>query len=68
MTGVGKQALLMAFLAREYKVLAWFVLVVTGALLASAFASGRSPLVALSFVVGAVTSALAGYFGMRIAT
>jgi K(+)-stimulated pyrophosphate-energized sodium pump len=58
----------MAFLAREYKVLAVFVAIVAVALAASSVGSGRSPLVALSFVVGAVTSALAGYFGMRIAT
>src|SRR5690606_11221229 len=59
----------MAFLAREYKVLAIFVLVV-GAILAGANLSGenRSPLIALSFVLGAVTSGLAGYFGMRVAT
>ena len=34
----------------------------------SASSTGGSPLVALSFVVGAVASGLAGYFGMRIAT
>jgi K(+)-stimulated pyrophosphate-energized sodium pump len=59
----------MAFLAREYKVLAVFVLIV-GAILAGANLSGenRSPLIAMSFVLGAVTSGLAGYFGMRVAT
>lgn len=59
----------MAFLAREYKVLAGFVVLVA-ALLAFANLSGenRSPLIALSFVLGAVASGLAGYFGMRVAT
>jgi K(+)-stimulated pyrophosphate-energized sodium pump len=60
----------MAFLAREYRVIAIFVVIVAGLL---AFANlqgkpGQSPLIALSFVCGAVTSALAGYFGMRVAT
>lgn len=59
----------MAFLAREYRILGIFVLVVAGLL---AFAnSGRSdahPLVALSFIGGALCSALAGYAGMRVAT
>ncbi|MBK7770318.1 MAG: sodium-translocating pyrophosphatase [bacterium] len=59
----------MAFLNREYRVLAVFVAVV-GVLLA--FGNMNQPsshaLIGLSFVVGAVCSALAGYFGMRIAT
>ncbi|MBK6735494.1 MAG: sodium-translocating pyrophosphatase [bacterium] len=59
----------MAFLNREYRVLAVFVAVV-GVLLA--FGNANQPnshaLIGLSFVVGAVCSALAGYFGMRIAT
>ncbi len=59
----------MAFLAREYKVLAIFVVIVA-ALLAFANMGGaeRSPLIAVSFVLGAVASGLAGYFGMRVAT
>jgi len=59
----------MAFLRAEYSVLAGFVVVVA-ALLAWQGASEveSSPLVALSFVVGAVCSALAGYIGMRVAT
>ncbi|MFW6050724.1 MAG: sodium-translocating pyrophosphatase [Myxococcota bacterium] len=59
----------MAFLGREYRVLALFVVVVA-ALLAFANLSGdnRSPLIAVSFVVGALASGLAGYFGMRVAT
>lgn len=59
----------MAFLAREYKVLSVFVLVVAGILaFANAGGASRTPLIALSFVLGAVTSGLAGYFGMRVAT
>ena len=59
----------MAFLSREYRILAIFVVVV--AALLAGFNVGNensSPLVGLSFVVGAVCSGLAGYFGMRIAT
>ena len=59
----------MAFLSREYKVLAAFVVLVAGLLaLANSSGDGRSPLIALSFVLGAVASGLAGYFGMRVAT
>jgi K(+)-stimulated pyrophosphate-energized sodium pump len=59
----------MAFLRAEYKVLAIFVLVVAGLLAwANYGAEGRSPLIALSFVVGAVFSALAGWAGMKVAT
>jgi K(+)-stimulated pyrophosphate-energized sodium pump len=58
----------MAFLAREYKVLAVFVVGIAGALAASASSSGQSLLVAPAFVLGAVTSALAGFLGMRVAT
>ncbi len=65
----------MAFLAREYRVLGFFVVVVAG-LLALANMSGdvqangakASPIIALSFIAGAVCSGLAGYFGMRVAT
>jgi len=59
----------MAFLKAEYKVLTGFVVVVA-ALLAWQGASEveSSPLVALSFVCGAVCSALAGLIGMRVAT
>ncbi len=64
----------MAFLRREYKVLAIFVAVVA-VLLALSNLVGEStdiayknPLIALSFVVGAVCSAAAGWFGMRVAT
>jgi K(+)-stimulated pyrophosphate-energized sodium pump len=69
----------MAFLRAEYTWLAGFVVVVAGLLLvanvvasgqaaAGASGSGSSPWIALSFVVGATCSALAGFFGMRVAT
>ncbi|MBM3317297.1 MAG: sodium-translocating pyrophosphatase [Candidatus Eisenbacteria bacterium] len=59
----------MAFLAREYRVLALFVIVV--ALLLALGNSGlpnSHPLIGLSFVIGALCSGLAGFFGMRVAT
>ena len=59
----------MAFLAREYKVLAGFVAVVAVVLAGSNMSGAdRSPLIAVAFVLGAVTSGLAGYFGMHVAT
>jgi len=57
----------MAFLAREYKVLFVFVIAVA-ALLAWGNASEGTSMVALSFVIGAFCSGLAGYFGMKVAT
>ncbi len=56
----------MAFLAREYKILAIFVIVV--AVLLGFANHSWLKLVALSFVVGAFCSALSGFFGMRVAT
>ncbi len=57
----------MAFLAREYKVLGIFVVAV--AILLFFANQGRGTgLVALSFIVGALCSGLAGFFGMRVAT
>ena len=53
----------MAFLVREYKVLAIYSVVVAAAL---AFMLGTAA--ALSFVVGAFLSLLAGFFGMKAAT
>lgn len=53
----------MAFLSAEYKILIWFVAAV--AILLGVF---LSPMVAVTFVIGALTSALAGNIGMRIAT
>lgn len=58
-----------AFLKREYKILAIFVLSV--AVLLGFVNSGRpdsSPLISLSFIIGAICSGLAGYFGMKVAT
>ena len=59
----------MAFLGREYRVLAVFVLV--AAALLSWANSGKaetSALIGLSLIAGAFCSALAGFFGMRVAT
>ena len=58
----------MAFLRAEYKVLAIFVLVVAVLMAWSGTDEGSSPLVALSFVLGAICSALAGFIGMKVAT
>ena len=60
----------MAFLAAEYRVLAIFVLIVAGLLAWSGVANPEdsSPLVAVSFVLGAICSALAGFIGMKVAT
>ncbi|MFN6943895.1 MAG: sodium-translocating pyrophosphatase [Cytophagaceae bacterium] len=58
----------LAFLKAEYKALAIFVVVV--AILLGIFAEAETShwLIAISFVIGAVFSALAGFMGMRIAT
>ncbi|MCF2626204.1 sodium-translocating pyrophosphatase [Fusobacterium perfoetens] len=53
----------MAFLVAEYKILIWFVIIVGAAL--GIFISVNT---AIAFVLGALTSALAGNIGMRIAT
>lgn len=59
----------MAFLKAEYRVLAIFVTSVAILLAISGMNSESShPLVAVSFVVGAFCSALAGFIGMRVAT
>ncbi|MBA4146506.1 MAG: sodium-translocating pyrophosphatase [Verrucomicrobia bacterium] len=59
----------MAFLKAEYKVLAIFVVIVAGLLaLQGSQAPGSSPLVALSFITGALCSGLAGFIGMKVAT
>jgi len=57
----------MAFLRAEYTTLAWFVAIVA-ILLAVTQGENSSPLIALSFAVGAVCSALAGFIGMKVAT
>ncbi len=58
----------MAFLMAEYKVLWIFVAVVFGLLAFSADAKESSWLVGVSFIIGALSSALAGFIGMRVAT
>ena len=59
----------MAFLKAEYRVLAIFVVLVAILLAVSgANSADSSPLVGVSFIVGAFCSALAGFIGMRVAT
>jgi K(+)-stimulated pyrophosphate-energized sodium pump len=59
----------MAFLGREYRVLAIFVLVVAALLaFANRAAAGSSWLIGVSLIAGAGCSALAGFIGMRVAT
>lgn len=58
----------MAFLKAEYRVLAIFVLAVAILLGISGSREGTSPLIAASFILGAICSALAGYIGMKVAT
>jgi K(+)-stimulated pyrophosphate-energized sodium pump len=58
----------MAFLKAEYRVLAIFVIVVFALLALTADPVKSSWLVGVSFVIGAICSALAGFIGMRVAT
>jgi K(+)-stimulated pyrophosphate-energized sodium pump len=60
----------MSFLKAEYSVLAIFVVAVATLLGWAGAQQGESssPLIALSFVLGAFCSALAGFIGMRVAT
>jgi len=58
----------MAFLKAEYRVLAIFIVVVAVLLAFANSGEGKSPLVAASFIVGALASGLAGFLGMRVAT
>jgi K(+)-stimulated pyrophosphate-energized sodium pump len=59
----------MAFLKAEWKILSYFV-VIAAILLAwsGTTVETSSPVIAISFIIGAVFSALAGYIGMNIAT
>ena len=59
----------MAFLKAEWKILFYFA-VIAGLLLAwsGTMVETSSPVIAISFVIGAFFSALAGYIGMKIAT
>ncbi len=59
----------MSFLKAEYKVLAIFVAAVAILLYFKGESeTGSNGLVAVSFIVGAICSALAGFIGMRVAT
>src|SRR3546814_14555420 len=59
----------MAFLKAEWKVLSYFV-VIAAILLAwsGTLVETSSWVIAISFILGAVTSAFAGYIGMKVAT
>ncbi|WHF52275.1 sodium-translocating pyrophosphatase [Chryseobacterium gotjawalense] len=59
----------MAFLKAEYKVMAYFVVVVAILLAVMGASSANSHWsIGISFVLGAILSALAGFIGMKIAT
>ncbi|WP_457616423.1 sodium-translocating pyrophosphatase [Lutibacter sp.] len=59
----------MSFLKAEYKILSIFVLAVAILLyFKGSSEEGSNGMVALSFVIGAICSALAGFIGMRVAT
>ncbi len=58
----------MAFLKAEYKVLSIFVIAVAALLAFTANKETSSMLVALSFIMGAIFSAGAGFIGMKVAT
>ena len=58
----------MAFLRAEYKILSFFVLITAVLLGFKGESEGSSYLVAVSFVVGALCSGLAGFIGMKVAT
>ena len=61
----------LAFLRAEYRVLIWYVVIVAILLaVATSLTAQRdsSPLIAISFVMGAICSGLAGFLGMRVAT
>ena len=56
----------MSFLKAEYKILSIFVICV--AILLFFKETGSNGMVAVSFIVGAICSALAGFIGMKVAT
>ncbi|MEM6993016.1 MAG: sodium-translocating pyrophosphatase [Myxococcota bacterium] len=59
----------MAFLSAEYRVLGLFVVAVAAVLVGLNVSTNTgSPLIGLSFIVGAACSGAAGYLGMRVAT
>ena len=59
----------MSFLKAEYKILSFFVVAVAILLFFKGQSeTGSNGMVAVSFVVGAICSALAGFIGMKVAT
>jgi K(+)-stimulated pyrophosphate-energized sodium pump len=59
----------MSFLKAEYKILSIFVVAVAILLFFKGSAeTGSNGMVAVSFIVGAICSALAGFIGMKVAT
>jgi len=59
----------MAFLRAEWKILGYFVIIASILLAWSgSVVETSSPIIAISFIIGAVFSATAGYIGMNIAT
>src|SRR5690606_30232430 len=59
----------MAFLRAEWKILTYFVIIAAMLLAYSGtLVETSSWVIAISFIIGAFTSALAGYIGMNIAT
>lgn len=59
----------MSFLKAEYKILSVFVLAVAALLFFKGSSEeGSNGMVAVSFIVGAICSALAGFIGMKVAT
>jgi len=59
----------MAFLKAEYKILTYFVVIVAVLLIIMGMSNANSHWsIGISFIVGAIFSALAGFIGMKIAT
>ncbi len=58
----------MAFIKAEYKILSIFVISIAVLLAIATGTETSSPLVAVSFIMGALSSGLAGFIGLRIAT
>ena len=59
----------MAFLRAEWKILTYFAIVAAIVLgFSGTLVETSSPVIAVSFIIGAILSATAGYFGMNIAT
>ncbi|MDR4989002.1 MAG: V-type H(+)-translocating pyrophosphatase [Bacteroidales bacterium] len=58
----------MAFIKAEYRILTIFVVSIAILLAVATGTETSSPLVAVSFIMGALSSGLAGFIGLRIAT